>query len=42
MAEFVIGTDVVTETPLVEVTVTRNSPLPVGRQIFRQIGRAHV
>jgi len=37
MAEFVIGTDVVTETPTVEVTVTPNTPLPVGRQTFRLV-----
>jgi hypothetical protein len=37
MAEFVINQDVVTEVPTVEVTVTPNNPLPVGRQRFRLI-----
>lgn len=37
MAEFTIGTDVVTETPTVEVTISANAPLPLGRQIFRLV-----
>lgn len=37
MAEFVLGTDVVTEVPTVEVTVGPNTPLPLGRQIFRLV-----
>lgn len=37
MAEFVLGTDVVTEIPTVEVTVGPNTPLPLGRQIFRLV-----
>lgn len=37
MAEFVLGTDVVTESPTVEVTVSPNAPLPLGRQIFRLV-----
>lgn len=37
MAEFVINTDVVTREPTVEVTVTRERPLPLGRHTFRLI-----
>lgn len=37
MAEFTIGTDVVTDTPTVEVTISPNAPLPLGRQIFRLV-----
>jgi hypothetical protein len=37
MAEFVINADVVTEEPRVEVTVTRERPLALGRQRFRLI-----
>lgn len=37
MAEFVINTDVVTETPQVEVTITPNNPLRVGRHTFRLV-----
>ena len=37
MAEFVINADVVTEEPQVEVTVTRERPLGLGRQRFRLI-----
>ena len=37
MAEFVINQDVVTETPLVEVTISAESALPVGRHRFRLI-----
>lgn len=37
MAEFTIGTEVVTDTPTVEVTVTPSAPLPLGRQIFRLV-----
>jgi hypothetical protein len=37
MAEFVINTDVVTAEPTVEVTVTRERPIAIGRQRFRLI-----
>lgn len=37
MADFVINADVVTTEPTVEVTVTRERPLPIGRQRFRLI-----
>jgi hypothetical protein len=37
MAEFTIGTDVVTDAPTVEVTVSPDKPLPLGRQIFRLV-----
>lgn len=37
MAEFVLGTDVITETPTVEVTISANAPMPLGRQIFRLV-----
>ncbi len=37
MAEFAINTDVVTDQPTVEVTVTAAKPLPLGRHQFRLI-----
>lgn len=37
MAEFTPGKDVTTDTPVVEVTVTPTSPLPIGRQLFRLV-----
>lgn len=37
MAEFVINSDVVTDTPTVEVTVSANRPLGLGRHRFRLI-----
>ena len=37
MAEFVIGTDISTAEAVIEVTVSPDKPLPVGRQIFRLI-----
>ena len=37
MAEFVINADVVTEEPRVEVTVTAERPIALGRQRFRLI-----
>lgn len=37
MAEFVVNADVVTEEPTVEVTVTRERPMGIGRQRFRLI-----
>jgi hypothetical protein len=39
MAEFVINADVVTDEPKVEVTVSPDRPLPIGRQRFRLIVR---
>jgi hypothetical protein len=37
MAEFVINADVVTEEPRVEVTITPERPMGIGRQRFRLI-----
>lgn len=37
MPEFVINTDIQTDTPTIEVTVTANRPLPIGRHRFRLI-----
>ena len=37
MAEFVINADVVTNEPKVEVTVSPNNPIALGRQRFRLI-----
>ncbi|MEC5385346.1 hypothetical protein VVD49_06400 [Uliginosibacterium sp. H3] len=37
MAEFVIGKEISTDTPTIEVTVSRTAPLPVGRQRFRLV-----
>jgi hypothetical protein len=37
MPEFVINTDIQTDTPAIEVTVTANRPLPLGRHRFRLI-----
>lgn len=37
MAEFIINQDVITETPVVEVTIGPNNPLPLGRQRFRLV-----
>jgi hypothetical protein len=35
MAEFVIGKDISTDTPTIEVTINKDAPLPIGRQRFR-------
>lgn len=37
MADFVIGTDISTDTPTIEVTVSADKPLPIGRQTFRLV-----
>lgn len=37
MAEFVPGTDISTEVPTIEVTVSPDKPLPIGRQLFRLV-----
>lgn len=37
MAEFTIGTEIKTDTPVIEVTVSPNKPLPIGRQVFRLV-----
>ncbi len=37
MATFVINQDISTETPTIEVTISANAPLPIGRQRFRLI-----
>lgn len=37
MANFVINQDIATDTPTIEVTVSANAPLPIGRQRFRLI-----
>jgi hypothetical protein len=37
MANFVAGTDISTDTSTIEVTVSTDSPLPLGRQRFRLV-----
>lgn len=37
MAEFIPGQEVKTDAPIIEVTVTPNQPMPVGRQRFRLV-----
>lgn len=37
MAEFRPGVDIKTDTPTVEVTVSPNNPLPLGRHVFRLV-----
>jgi hypothetical protein len=37
MAEFIINQDVTTDVPVVEVTLSRDKPLPHGRHLFRLI-----
>jgi hypothetical protein len=37
MAEFVVNADVTTPAPTVEVTITPNRPMPLGRHRFRLI-----
>jgi hypothetical protein len=37
MAEFIVNQDVETETPTVEVTISPNNPLRLGRHRFRLI-----
>jgi hypothetical protein len=37
MADFVVNADVVTDQPSVEVTVSPNQPIPLGRQRFRLV-----
>lgn len=37
MAEFIINQDVTTDSPKVEVTVSADKPLPLGRHRFRLI-----
>ena len=37
MAEFVIGTEIKSDTPTIEVTVAPDKPLPLGRQVFRLV-----
>ena len=37
MAEFVINQDVETDAPTVEVTISPNAPMPLGRHQFRLI-----
>jgi hypothetical protein len=37
MAEFTPGTEIVTDTPTIEVTVSPDKPLPLGRQVFRLV-----
>ena len=37
MAEFIINQEVRTETPTVEVTISPNNPLPLGRHTFRLV-----
>jgi len=37
MAEFAINTDIATDTPTIEVTLSADRPLPLGRHRFRLI-----
>ncbi|MDB5801317.1 MAG: hypothetical protein JWL63_2256 [Rhodocyclales bacterium] len=37
MAEFIIGTDISTDVPTIEVTINKDKPLPIGRQRFRLV-----
>ncbi len=37
MAEFIVNREVVTDPPTVEVTVTPQKPLPIGRQRFQLV-----
>jgi hypothetical protein len=37
MAQFVINAPITTDTPAVEVTVTADKPLPIGRQRFQLV-----
>lgn len=37
MAEFAINTEVATDIPTVEVTLSPDKPLPIGRQRFRLV-----
>jgi len=37
MAAFVPGTDITTDVPTIEVTVSTDKPLPLGRQLFRLV-----
>ena len=37
MASFVPGTEIKTDVPTVEVTVSPDKPLPLGRQLFRLV-----
>lgn len=37
MAQFVPGTDISTDTPTIEVTVSPDKPMPLGRQLFRLV-----
>lgn len=37
MAVFTPGTDVRTDVPTVEVTVSATNPMPIGRQVFRLV-----
>ena len=37
MAEFVINTDITTPDPTIEVTLSPDKPMPIGRQRFRLV-----
>ena len=37
MADFIVNQDIDTDVPTVEVTITANNPLPLGRHRFRLI-----
>jgi len=37
MAEFTVGTDISTSDPTIEVTVSPDRPLPLGRQTFQLV-----
>jgi hypothetical protein len=37
MADFVPGVEITTDVPTIEVTVTPDRPIPLGRQLFRLV-----
>lgn len=37
MAEFIINTDISTDVPTIEVTLSPDKPMPIGRQRFRLV-----
>lgn len=37
MAEFIPGTEIKTDVPVIEVTIDPNKPMPIGRQVFRLV-----
>lgn len=37
MAEFILNTDITTDVPTIEVTLSTDKPLPIGRNVFRLV-----